>query len=108
MEQHGTAWKQRDNDIDTYQIGDSGFWDSRSPECAQVRIQIQVQACHLIVRLGGTTRTTDDGFQDPWDHVTDVKIGCKFLEVSSSIIVRVTYYANDGIFRVMVHDNQYL
>ena len=54
-------------------------------QCVQVRIQIQVQARHLIVRVASTTRTTDDGFQDSWDHVTDcvtdVKIRFKFLDL---------------------------
>ena len=36
-------------------------------QCAQVRIQIRDQARHLIVRVGGTTRTIDDGFQDAWE-----------------------------------------
>ena len=52
-------------------------------QCAQVRIQIQVQARHLIVCIGGTKRMTNDRFQDCWDHVTDcvmrVKIRFKFL-----------------------------
>ena len=54
-------------------------------QCAQVRIQVQVQARHLIVRVGSTTRTTNDRFQDSWDHVTDcvtdIKIGFKFLDL---------------------------
>ena len=32
---------------------------------------LQFQDRHLIVRVGGTARTTDDGFQDSWGHVTD-------------------------------------
>ena len=54
-------------------------------QCTQVRIQIQVQARHLIVCVGGTMRTTNDGFQDSWDYVTDcvkaVKIRFKFLDL---------------------------
>ena len=54
-------------------------------QCAQVKIRIQVQARHLIVRVGSTTRTTNDRFQDSWDHVTDcvtdIKIGFKFLDL---------------------------
>ena len=69
-------------------------------QCAQIRIRIQAQARNLIVRVGGTTRTTDDGFQDSWDHVTDGRQDqVQVLEVSRSItIVRVTYYENDGFW----------
>ena len=57
MEQHGN-----DRGIKLEIQGNAMASGMHGHQCAQVRIQVQVQARHLIVRVGGTTRMTDDGF----------------------------------------------
>ena len=97
-EVYGTAWKQRDNDRDI-KLGIQGnaiASEMHGHQCAQVRIQIQVQVRHLIVRVVPGQRRVP-GLLGPCHGLCHGRQDQ--VQVSRSItIVRVTYYANDSFW----------